>query len=128
MLTDNDVAFIKANRAEVTQHRTEPITLHGEVVSGTDPFTGDPTYTPTETIAYGVWSDQTGTDEKRYVNGVEVLEGDALISFDLSEVTTANLRNVTKVTHDGVDYSLVATDAIGLGGDNRVECIARRIT
>ncbi len=122
MLTDNDLDFIRNNRADVIQNRTEPVTLTHESGGNGDPYFPEEPTTSTE-VVYVVWSEQTGSDEIKYVNGVEVREDDAVVSFDLS----VTLSDVTNVKRNATDYKIVAYDGVGIGGATRYEALVRRV-
>lgn len=123
MLNEHDVNWIKANRAEVTEQRTTPVSITQRVQTGYDPFTDDATYSESTVEVPVTWSAATGDDDIKYVNGVEVRAGDFVASFpvdtDLSEVET--------VEKDGAEFALVEYDRVGLGDDNRIEALLRRV-
>jgi hypothetical protein len=125
MLSQADIDFINSNRAEVTENRTESITLVRESQTGTDPYTGEPiTSTTFETISV-VWKEySTVTNEERTViGGIELRAGDVKVSFD----ATVSLTNVT-VQRGGIDYVIVTVNAKGIGATNRQETLVRRAT
>lgn len=121
MLTKADIEFIKRNRAEVMQNRTSSVILYHKVPTWTDAFTGDMLYDVVPETVEAYWihytSESTGTDDKRYVNGVVAELGDAFANFDLS----VNLDDVEKVLHvpTNKEWRIRGVDKIGLGEPNR---------
>lgn len=108
MLTDDDVAFIRANRAEIKQHRTESVSV--EYKDGT-----------TDSLAV-IWkepSSPTGT-EARNVGDYTIYQNDYVVTFD----DTAPINNVVKIFRGNGRYVLTDIDERGLGGLNRYECRA----
>lgn len=127
MLNDGDVQLIKNMLAELKQKRTTPVTLERLTVTGADPYTGEPvTSKTTDTVQaivkYAV--DATGTNESNLILGVKVEQGDLLVRFDFGE----NLTNVDSLGYNGKRYKLISVTPKGIGGFNRYECIARRVT
>lgn len=123
MLNEHDAEWIKANRAEITQGRTEPITITQRTQSGTDPFTQDPVYSTQEVTIDVTWGAATGGEDVKYVNGVEVQAGDFIAGVPI----TIDLSNVGSVRKNGVEYRIIAKDSVGLAGDNRIETLVRRV-
>jgi hypothetical protein len=125
MLTESDVEWIKSNRSEITESRSESVTLVHTSVTGNDPYTDEPiTETTTETVAV-IWREipSTGGDYD-VIGGVELRKGDVKVTFDADVI----LSDVTKITRAGVDYTLVVADERGIGERNRYECVVRRVT
>jgi hypothetical protein len=125
MLSQADIDFINSNRAEVTENRTESITLVRESQTGTDPYTGEPIASTTLETVSVVWKEySTITNEERAViGGVELRNGDVKVTFD----ATINLEGVT-IKRDNVDYVIVTANAKGIGATNRQETLVRRAT
>ena len=106
MLTDADVAFIRANRADIKQHRTEPVTI--------DHTDGR------QSVAYAIWT------EPRVPNGSPARAfgdytfdtNDYMASFD----PDVDVYTALKVWRKGQRYILTDIDERGLGGINRYEC------
>lgn len=121
MLESWDIEHIRSNREEITRHRLEDIVLTKRVQHGTDPFTGDPTYTEATETVRGTWktiiSQSGGEGEIQFVGGVQVVTDDAIINLDIS----VDVSNVSKVTRPrtGEQYVIKAFDIVGLGEPNR---------
>lgn len=125
-LSTEEVAWIKANRAEIVGGRTQQVTLIHLVPGDPDPYTGEPTDTTPqlETIdvvwkVYGTVSEE----DRALVSGVEVRQGD--VQMTVNDATT-NLDDVETVKHNDIPYTIIAADPKGLGGTNRRECLVRR--
>lgn len=108
MLTDEDVAFIRANREEIKQHRTEPVTTEHT----------DGTLRPT----LAIWK------EPQVLNGVSARNfGEYTLDTNDYSVTlddTVDVNSITRVHRKGLRYILTDVDERGLGGLNRYECRA----
>jgi len=126
MLTKDDVAWIKENRAEILESRTEPVVVEIESQTGTDPYTGEPIVETTKETVYVVWKPivSVAENERSVVGGIELLKGDVRVSFPLN-VDIANVNNIVRA---GVPYRIIADDALGLGEPNRQEALVRRVT
>ena len=125
MLTQSDVEWIRANRAEILQGRTESITYYRRTQTGTNPHTGEPVYGESTGTIDVVWKEFRSNDsEREMVGGVEIQEGDVRVSFPAD----FDFTGVTRVEKDGILHEIVAQDKRGLGGTNRIECVARRVT
>lgn len=121
MLTQDDVAWIRSNRAEILESRTESITIWHAVNGGTDPYTGEPIAgAPVSETVIVVWKPVT---ERELADGAELQIGDVKVSF----LDTVNLADVERVEKSGIKYELVTIDERGLGGRNRFECVVRRV-
>lgn len=130
MLTDADIALIKATRDEVTANRKRPVTLTYEVEGATDPWTGDPIGGGTETrevqAVVTELSSQAVAD-RVLIAGAEANIGDIWFSVDIDLVADI-FDAVTDVSHDGRDYTIIAQDKKGIGVRNRIEFLGRRTT
>jgi hypothetical protein len=126
MLTQDDASWIKSNRAEVTEGRTETITLVRAVSGGNDPYTNEPIDTEASESASVVWKELStvANGERDVINGVELQTGDVQVTFD-SEI---NLSDVIRLEHAGIKFEIVTIDEKGIGTVNRRECVARRLT
>jgi hypothetical protein len=126
MLSQSDIEFMKNNRSELLQNRTETITVIRAVDGGSDPYTGEPTVTEATELIDVVWKEVStiANGERDVVNGVELQTGDVQVTFDIA----VDLSSVSQVERAGVKYSLVTIDEKGIGAVNRRECIARRTT
>jgi hypothetical protein len=126
VLNSNDIDLIKANRAELEALRTTPVILERKALTGHDPYTGEPINTVTTENVQAVvkgFHGQVG-GERLIVNGVEIQSGDVQMTFN----HTINLVGVQYVIHDGKKYALVSVQPKGIGGTNRYECVARKVT
>lgn len=125
MLTEDDIAWIKANRKEITHNRTDALTLYHKVESTeTDPVTGmpkpsEPVPEVIEATFYRLTSQSAGADGIGIVvvGGVVAEPGNAIINFDVE----IDCSDVEKVIHNasGEEYVIKARDKIGLGEVNR---------
>lgn len=121
MLTDRDIAWMKENRSQITNNRTEPFELTILVAGSTDPFTGDTTYTEDTQVIDGTWksliSQSGGEGEIEYVNGVKVETDDVIVNFDIS----VDIENVSQIKRllTGDEYVIKAKDMLGIGTPNR---------
>jgi hypothetical protein len=125
MLSQSDIEWIKANRTELTEGRTETITMIREIVSGKDDYSGEPLLVIERTNEDVIWRDMVFKgrhSEINYVNGVEILSDDEWVSFR----PDIDLSSLTKLEKDGVIYTLVTIHELGIGGRTRYECIVRR--
>jgi hypothetical protein len=121
MLSQGDVDFMKSNRAEITESRTELITIIRVTRSEADPYTNEPVTTESTDTASVVWK-EVGTVD--IINGVQLQTGDVKVSFD----ATVDLTSVKHIVRNGSNYALISMAEKGIGTVNRVECIARRST
>jgi hypothetical protein len=121
MLDEFDIQHIKENREQVTAHRKESIILTKRVESGTDPFTGDPTYAETQETVDGTWkvliSQSGGEGEIQFDNGVHVVTDDVIINLDIA-IDVTGISKVQRV-RTGEQYVIKAMDIKGLGEPNR---------
>lgn len=121
MLTKSDIEFIKRNRTEITQNRTDSVILFKREVIGVDPFTGDEIYGEVEVPAKCTWltytSESPGTDDRRIINGAVAEVGDAFANFDLD----VDLSGVNKIKHvpTGEYWIIRGIDLVGIGEPNR---------
>ena len=129
MLTLSDIEFIKKNRAEVTQNRTDSVIIYHKQESVVDPFTGDSTFIEVPETVEATWqrytSESPGTDDKRYVNGVVAEVGDVHANFDIS----IDLSDVNTVKHvpSGEIWRIRGIDEIGIGEPNRHYVLLGRV-
>jgi hypothetical protein len=126
MLSQSDIEFMKNNRSELLQNRTETITVVRAVDGEPDPYTKETTVTEVPETVDVVWKEVStiANGERDVVNGVELQTGDVQVTFDIA----VDLSSVIHVERAGVKYSLVTIDEKGIGAINRRECIARRMT
>lgn len=106
MLTDADVEFIRANRADIKQHRTEPVTI--------DHTDGR------QTVANVIWSEPRvpNGSPARAVGDYSFDNNDYQASFD----PDVGIYTALKIWRKGQRYILTDIDERGLGGLNRYEC------
>ncbi|MFU8688476.1 hypothetical protein ACNA6I_01460 [Rossellomorea sp. FS2] len=73
-----------------------------------------------------VWKEYSSVavGERSVIGGIELKENDVKVSFE----PTIVLSDVSKIMRKGEPYTLVTVDEKGLGGLNRYEAIARRMT
>jgi hypothetical protein len=126
MLTQDDASWIKSNRAEVTEGRTETITLVRAVSGGNDPYTNEPIIRRQAKPYSVVWKELStvANGERDVINGVELQTGDVQVTFD----SAVNLSDVVRLEHSGDKFEIVTVDEKGIGTVNRRECVARRLT
>ncbi|WP_433943610.1 hypothetical protein [Paenibacillus sp. SN-8-1] len=108
MLTDEDVAWIRANRAEIKQHRTESVTTEHKDGSMRE--------------ALAIWKEPPSPSGTyvRNVGDYSVDENDYNVTFD----DTVDINSVVRIHRRGRRYVLTDVDERGLGGLNRYECRA----
>lgn len=126
MLTQDDVNWIKSNRSELVQNRTESITILKPQIGGTDPYTNEPIeLAPLPIVVQAVWKEYStvSNGDRSVVGGVELRQDDVKVTFDSS----VDLVGVKIVQRDSIDFELIATDEKGIGETNRFECVARRV-
>lgn len=106
MLTDADVEFIRANRADIKQHRTESV-----MIEHTD---------GRQTMANVVWSEPRvpNGSPARAVGDYSFDNNDYQASFD----PDVGIYTALKIWRHNQRYILTDIDARGLGGLNRYEC------
>jgi hypothetical protein len=127
VLTNDDINFINANRAELTQGRTESIFLIKPVIIGTDPFTNEPIESEPEKIPVDVvWKEYStvSNGDRSVIGGVELRQDDVKVTFNSS----VDLSDINEVERSEAKFTLIAVDEKGIGGLNRYECVARRVT
>lgn len=126
MLTNEDIDFIKANRADLTDKRKKPIVLKREAVVTVDEFTQEEITTTNDETVYAVVKGFTSAVAglKMVVSGVALDVGDIFVTFD----GDVNLQGVNNFELNGVLYAIYSIEPRGLGGDNRFEVVAHRVT
>jgi hypothetical protein len=129
MLTKADIEFIKRNRAEIDMNRTNSVIIYHKREAYEDPFTGDIVYEEAPETVEAVWtrytSESTGTDDRKYVNGVVAETGDVFANFPI----TVDLSDVETVKHVASDelWRIRGVDKIGLGEPNRHYVLLGRV-
>lgn len=126
MLSQSDIEWIRSNRAEVTESRTELVDLIREVSAEPDPYTGESNATESRETVSAVWTEisTVSNGDRDVVNGVELQQDDVQITFDAD----VDLVGVETVEREGVSFTIFAVDEKGIGTVNRRECFARRTT
>lgn len=126
MLETHDIEMIMETRGEIIQNRLEEIVIAQTITGEEDPFTGNPTTTEEMLTGYGTWSPMTGSGsggtDYRYIDGVEVMEGDIIANFGIEY----EIGDVKALYKEGVKYVVRAVEKLGLGNDNRYFILARR--
>lgn len=129
MLTLSDIEFIKRNRADVTQNRTDSVIIYHKLATTEDPFTGDSLYEEVPETVEATWlrysSESPGTDDKKYVNGVVAEVGDVFANFDI----TVDLSDVDRVRHflTNEEWRVRGVDKLGIGEPNRNYVLLGRV-
>lgn len=128
MLTKGDVEWIKQNRREITQNRTQPIDVIGELVIGEHPLTGEKiteeTSYPTTALVTEIVS--AFKADVSMVQGFIVEDGDLWVDLDIEDLTI-EVADLKKIKYRDNYYSVMAKDRAGLGGTNRIIIVARRV-
>lgn len=126
MLSQNDIEWIRSNRAEVTESRTELADLIRIVSGEPDSYTGESNATETRESVSVVWTEisTVSNGDRDVVNGVELRQDDVQITFE-SDVDLAGVKTVER---GGISFTIFAVDEKGIGAVNRRECFARRTT
>lgn len=130
MLTDFDIAWIKANRAELVANRTSTIIVKYKDVTERDPFTNEPireteVSRTVQSVVTEISSSSGG--DQRLENGIEVENGDIWLSIAIDDIADI-LDKIERIEYDGKQYEILAKDKKGIGAANRVEIIARLIS
>lgn len=126
MLSQSDIEWIRSNRAEVTESRTELVDLIRTVSGEPDPYTGEPADMESRETVSAVWKEYStvANGDRDVIGGVELRQDDVKVTFDAD----VDLSVVEKVERGGVAFTIVAIDEKGIGSRNRLECVARRTT
>lgn len=128
MLSQEDIEFMRDTRRDVVTERERPIKLYYEEEPTRDPITGQPTGGGKEDIdVMSVVTEITSLFKmkRELVGGVEIMKGDIWFSVDI-ELIEPFAEKLTKVTHRGTDYEILAQDRKGIGARNRIEFLGRR--
>ncbi len=126
MLSAEDIAWMKGNRTEITENRTITITGVKSVQGGKHPITGEPIVT-TEYVAYEVvWNEVKSlrSGETMIAQGIQLEQEDVSVTFDIE----ADLDGLDHLIHHGTKWRIVSKDRAGIGSDNRIETIVRKVT
>lgn len=112
MLTESDIAWIKANRSEITAQRTESIVLVR--------FDGTQATVNAVFKMPGNGGEGTAADD---LGNVDLHQGDVRISLD----SAADVNGAFEVIRGSKRYVLKDVDERGIGTKNRYECTAEEI-
>jgi len=129
MLSKQDVDFIQTAREEIRINRMHLVDIHGEIVIEKHPVTGEEMveeYSHEMDAVVTEVSVRTSVD--RYRNdGIEIRTGDIIVDLSLIDVPEGvTSETILSVGYNGLNYTVVASDNLGLGGYNRIEVIGRR--
>lgn len=129
MLSNRDIEFMRKSREEIRSKRTYEVILYGETVTGKHPVTGeeiiDKFSHEVDAVVMEV-SVRTAVDRYRH-DGIEVRAGDIVIDISLKDVPDEiTSESVTSLKYKEIDYTVVASADLGLGGYNRIEVVGRR--
>lgn len=129
MLTEADIAFIRATRREIVTNRQHPVTLTYTTEGERDPWTDEPVEGEATRDVMSVVTEisSQAIADRQIINGVEVVEGDLWFSVDIDTIDDIFDR-VTAAHYDDRDYTIIAQDKKGIGERNRVEFLGRRET
>lgn len=132
MLTDFDIEWIKANRAELVANRTSTIIVKYKDVNERDPFTNEPigeteVSRTVQSVVTEISSATGASADRRLENGIEVEDGDIWLSINIDDVADI-LDKIERIEYDGKQYEILAKDKKGIGAANRVEIVARLIS
>lgn len=128
MLSQGDIEWIKANRAEMTAGRVEPVILL-HTAPGLDPYTKEPVEegaTIVEETVNAIWEEYSAVatvKDYTVVKGVDIRRDTAKVSFD----ENADLSDVKHVKYQGILYEFLSINEKGLGEINRTETVVRRV-
>ena len=127
MLSETDRQWIKGNRKEIVEGRTDKITLLKTVCDGKDPITGEPIEKQVPIEVEAIWKDYStvSNTDRSVIGGVELQKGDVKITFSI-DVDLTDVKQVYKT--EGDLYEILTIDEKGLGLLNRSECLARKVT
>lgn len=129
MLTNRDIEYIRESREYIRGNREDEVTLIGEQEGEEDPVTGESDNTPYEKEVDAVVtmiSVRTAVD-RSMSEGIEIQKGDITVDInigDMPEDITA--ETIEYVKFDGVKYTVINSNKLGLGEINRIEVLGRR--
>lgn len=130
MLNKYDIDLIKETRREITEHRESDITFIGEKRTREHPITGEPIteQITEETVALVYEITSAFKFDRELSEGVDVQNGDLWIDVDLRDMKGFSPDEVKSIKYEGVTYTVMSSDSVGLGEDNRVQIIGRRMS
>lgn len=125
MLSVNDIQWIKQNRTEILQGRTEVIDAKILVQGGFDPITREPGVTTVPATFEIVWHevDPLRSGEIKELAGIAIQQGDAEVTFKAED----DPQPIKYLVRKGKRYKLIAINEKGLGELNRWTCLAREV-
>lgn len=125
MLSADDIAWIKQNRSEIIEGRTETVAAQTAVQGGADPITGEPLQSFVDTTFDVIWEEahalQAG--ERQMIGGIAIEKGDAAATFNETDDPSA----VEFLIRNGKKYKIIAIQEQGIGGVNRWTCLVRGV-
>jgi hypothetical protein len=126
LLSDEDIAIIKANREDLTDKRKKPVILKRETVTTVDPYTQEEITTTNDEMVYAIAKGFTSqvAGLKMVVSGIALDVGDIFVTFD----GDVDLAGVNNFEINGILYAIYSIEPKGLGGVNRYEVVAHRVT
>jgi hypothetical protein len=126
MLTPEDINFIKANRSDITQGRTETVVFVTEVPGGEDPYTGEPLPGVDSRLSVDVvWKEYStvANSDRSVVGGVELQQDDVKMTVE----SDIDINAVSHVERGGRKFIIISVDERGIGEVNRYECVVRAV-
>jgi hypothetical protein len=126
MLSQSDIEWIRANRAEITEGRTELVEIVRLIDGEPDPYTGEVNASEIRESVSVVWTEisTVSNGDRDVVNGIELCQDDVQLTFE----PDVDLTGVKTIEREGVSFTIFAVDEKGIGTVNRRECFARRTT
>jgi hypothetical protein len=128
MLSQGDIEWIKANRADMTAGRTEPVILL-RTTPALDPYTKEPVEEGTivvEETVNAIWEEYSAVATVKdftIAKGVDIRRDTAKVSFK----ENADLSNVRHIKYKDILYEFLSINEQGLGEINRIETVVRRV-
>lgn len=132
MLTEHDITWMKANRAELVANRTSTIIVKYKDVTERDPFTNEPigeteVSRTVQSVVTEISSTTGAGADRRLENGIEVEDGDIWLSVNIDDITDI-VDKIERIEYDGKQYEILAIDKKGIGEINRIEVLGRVIS
>lgn len=132
MLTEHDITWMKANRAELVANRTSTIIVKYKDVTERDPFTNEPigeteVIRTVQSVVTEISSTTGAGADRRLENGIEVEDGDIWLSIAIDDVADI-AGKIERIEYDGKQYEILAIDKKGIGEINRIEVLGRVIS
>src|SRR5699024_9756071 len=120
MFTKSDAEWVKANRKELTNNRTIPITLVGLREVGRHPITNEPKTKKVSKNTEAIVTELTSAFKMdlKLDGGVEYEKGDIWVVIDLDDLPIDD-DDIVNLLYRDVKYRVVAKDRQGLGMLNR---------